>query len=72
MSETKPSRRGGPRPGFGGKQPGAGRPAGPVTDKPISVVLDPETARKLDAARGTVSRAAWVRKLIGAPRGAGE
>lgn len=58
------SRRGGPRPGFGGKQPGAGRKAGPVTDRPVAVVLDPETARKLDAQRGEVSRAEFVRQLI--------
>ena len=53
-----------PRPGFGGKQPGAGRPIKPVTDKPVAVVLDPDTARLLDAKRGKESRREYLRSLL--------
>ena len=62
----KPSKRGGPRPGFGGKQPGAGRPAIPVTDRAVAISLDPETARRLDDARGETSRVEFVRGLLAA------
>ena len=60
----KPSRRGGPRPGFGGRQPGAGRPPQPVGSNRITVILDPDTARHLDALRGKESRAAYLRRLL--------
>jgi hypothetical protein len=57
------SKRGGARPGFGGRQPGAGRPPKPVTG-PISLTLDADTARLLDQLRGELSRAAFVRSLL--------
>jgi hypothetical protein len=30
----------------------------------VSVVLDPETARKLDALRGDASRSAYLRRIL--------
>jgi hypothetical protein len=57
-------KRGGPRPGFGGRQPGAGRPVKPVTDKPVSVLLSVETARLLDVLRGDEPRSAFIRRLL--------
>lgn len=56
--------RGGPRPGFGGRQPGAGRPPNPVTDKPVHVVINPDTTRRMDAVRGDTPRSTWVNRLI--------
>lgn len=64
---TPPKRpRGGPRPGFGGKQPKAGRKAQPVTDEPVTVslVLGPELAKKLDALRGEMKRTVYLRTLL--------
>lgn len=58
---------GGPRPGFGGKQPGAGRPVKPVGDKPVAIIVDPSTACKIDALRGDLSRAEYLRRLVDVP-----
>lgn len=57
------SKRGGPRPGFGGKQPGAGRPA-QIVDGPRAVVLDADAIQKLDSARGKASRREYLTRLI--------
>ena len=62
MKESS-DRRGGPRPGFGGKQPGAGRPA-QIVDGPRAVVLDADAIQKLDSARGKVSRKEYLTRLI--------
>lgn len=63
MKESS-DRRGGPRPGFGGKQPGAGRPPKPVGNNRVTVILDPDTARHLDELRGKESRAAFLRAIF--------
>lgn len=62
MKESS-DRRGGPRPGFGGKQPGAGRPA-QIVDGPRSVVLDAVAIQKLDSDRGKMSRKDYLTQLI--------
>lgn len=64
--QTPPSKRGGPRPGFGGPQPGSGRKPKPVTDRPVAISLDPDTARRLDDARGETSRKDFIRGLLAA------
>lgn len=55
--------QGGPRLGFGGKQPGAGRKAGPVTG-PRAIVLSASAVVKLDALRGATPRSEFVEGLI--------
>lgn len=60
--------RGGPRPGFGGKQPGAGRKAKPVTGPvQVNVILPADLCREIDARRGELSRGEYIRRTLTLP-----